>query len=849
KYVLQRSNYDYSELDVDLYVNGVLIEGTRENIENYVLRCETGNIKLVDTYKTDGYYDTIHVNYYVTGKVMGVIASTGKIYIENAPSSIILDPENEDLVYSIYLDGEEITVDDLREGDVLTIAYDISGYFVDSFFYEIYVSRDTVSGVLTEKNPGEEWVKIDGEKYMFADVYEDELTVGDEYTLYLDCFGRIYDWEIVAGSVKYAVLNKFIYSVSEDSYVATLYTDEGQEKTCVFDGDVVDENGDTITGTDAENYIIDAVYNDDYSRTDVLDRIIEYKISAAGELKKVQFVTPYVSSLYDDGSMETYSERNARIGGVKLSSNTKIINAAEYVDGNYDIGDLEVCTIKNLIDDEAYAAYAYGSKCSDGTYPFVVITMGNITGTQESDDEENDDAVPDDGETDTAEPERAIIDRFIYSDSAEGYKATLYTTDGVAKLYVFDGRVVDENNTEVYRNAEAEEYILNAVYQNGNAQNGKTSVVDRVVEYNINTETGKISTIKFLPVCIDSMDWQTGTFGSYDKNTSTIGSIKLDRSTVIFDAVIYVAEGYNSYSDLGIASADDLVEGTQYEAFAFGEASSDGAYPLVIVTSAVINYNAETSFAVVTGALTHTEDVYGNFVYGVPVLYEGEATDLWVSHDAEGDDVTSLNRGDVIFFMTNNEGYVDQIDVIFSFGDEPAYSDLTATLVEDNDMKIIDNGIVRYPVDDSGCMPPDFAKEWYTTQFDAIQLVFGPVMEKGDSYFTLGSIAYDDEYGLITNKYNDIRNGAGGCYEIDYTQDTNIYVYDYAQTRKDARLYAGGSIVATRFADAYNANGGDTILWDYVGDFGECVNKSSVNFAFAKVVDGEATDVFAFLAK
>lgn len=390
------TKYNLDKNGITVYVNGVAVSGTTEDmLTTYVVNNNVGDVELVDTYKTDGYYDTIYVNNYVTGKVNSVNSTSGRVSLSDVKSdpkvsgnSITLDDEDDDLTYHIFYNGEEITVASLKKDDVLSIAYDPTVTLLsDSKFYEIYVSRDTAAAKLSGKNDTDKEVNFSGTTYEFVDKYDDvknDLNLGDEYTLSLDYFGRIFDFELNESSEKYAIIDKYTYNSSDDDYRATIYTAEGTLKTYLVDGTkaTVTENGTTKLAekskTAVQTAIREKVYIDGTSskgKNDVKDRVIKYKVSSStGYITTVDFITAATSSVRDS---DKFNERTQAIGSVKMDNATKVVDAIEYKENDYDkAGDLAVATVASFSDDKGYTSYAYGTKTSNGTYPFVVVVEG-----------------------------------------------------------------------------------------------------------------------------------------------------------------------------------------------------------------------------------------------------------------------------------------------------------------------------------------------------------------------------------------------------------------------------------------------------------------------------------------
>jgi hypothetical protein len=395
KYNLQKDSSD--ALAVDVYVNGVKVDGDAATaIETYVINCNVGDVELVDTYKTDGYYDTIYVNDYVTAEVSAINTNTGRVSFSTVKSTsgvkgsyIELDEENDDLTFHIYYNGEEVGLSSLKADDIVSIAMDPNvKNLYQSNFYDVYVSRDTASAKLSGKNDTDKEVNFSGTTYEFVDKYDDvkgDLNLGDEYTLSLDYFGRIFDYELNESADKYAVIDKYTYYSADDDYRAYLYTAEGTNKTYLVDSTKATVYYDgTQVATKSKNAVQKAIKDKVYvdgekgAKTAVQTRVVKYKVSSSsGYITSIDFLTSTASS---DRTSNTFNERTQSIGSVKMDASTKIVDAIDYVTGDYDkIADLSIATVASFTDDKGYTTFAYGKKTSNNTYPFVLVTEGAKT--------------------------------------------------------------------------------------------------------------------------------------------------------------------------------------------------------------------------------------------------------------------------------------------------------------------------------------------------------------------------------------------------------------------------------------------------------------------------------------
>lgn len=453
---------------VTYYVNGVKMGDfydaaeVKDNVEisaldKYIVENETASVTLqktanIGTTTSSSKYDTIFISTYETAVVSEVVEKSDEIIINFddkssniSQSRLTLDTEDEDLTYSFVLDGKEIEPTELEANDVLSIAYDTDD-FANSDFYNVIVSRDTVDDVkCTGVNSDGDEYTIGGVKYKIAQGMQESLSIDTKttYTLFLDHFGRIAAIDESATSRKFGIL-KSVYD-SGDSTKAKVITAEGAE----VEYSVKDSNADAykqlVTDTDAATSNKKEAY---------AARVIDYKVNSSNEItinnaKKASDDSDLLWAPASVAEAEAYKESGEKIGSVRLSSSTIILDISDVEDSS---SDYRVISMDNLVNEATYTAYGFDKSTNDSTCKFVVITEGDngfgnetqlaiFVDKQETEDEEGNEVdaltIVHNGE----EPAQIIVDDsvaesdydsfeegdvFVYSTNSSGYINTIY---------------------------------------------------------------------------------------------------------------------------------------------------------------------------------------------------------------------------------------------------------------------------------------------------------------------------------------------------------------------------------------------------------------------------------------
>lgn len=392
KYQLDTTN------GVTIYINGVESSKSIAELRDYLDKNETASVTLqketeIGSTSTSAKYNTIMVSSYVTAIVDEVIDKTNETsvnfdtYSSGIQAKMTVNKDDDNYTYSFKLDGKEIEAKDLQQNDVLNIAYDTTGSFRESSFYDVIVTRNVVDGVkCTSRNDSKGEYTIGGTKYKAAEGMDIDVETSTEYSLYLDHFGRIAKADENSVSKNYGVL-KNIYKKAAGDYMAQIITKNGTEEEYKVDSDKVNEYATylkyaTFYSDAKKENKIDTTTKDWQSKVVAFDgpeystsqpksvaypeQVVEYSVSSSSN--KIT-----IKSVYNDptSAVDTeYKESGNKIGSVKMADSTVILDLSEVdTKDTYSV-------VSSLNDGSPYTAYGYDKSKSDNTYRFVIITKG-----------------------------------------------------------------------------------------------------------------------------------------------------------------------------------------------------------------------------------------------------------------------------------------------------------------------------------------------------------------------------------------------------------------------------------------------------------------------------------------
>ncbi len=342
-----------------------------------------GMLTFEDT-DTDGYYDVINAKNYLYDVIDAINVSTDRIFLKNN-ASITLDFEA-DYIDIILRDdkGNELTLEDFGEGDVVAVAADTSRPSRYEEYIEIVkLTNSKVSGTVekTMSHNGKNYVVVDGKKYGMA-IY-DELAPGDIGTFYFGLDGDIIYFESDTSDIRYAyILEGAVVSgaFASDQWQLKMLTEDGVQTF-----DISKNYHDTVNNYIEENFVGTSgehMFTFDEAHSGItlngklnMARLVTYSLNNNGEIEELCMVSE--NPVYFDKSMDEYNADLRRIRGVFLEDDIIIFD----VQGRA-VEDTYITDIDALVDDGSYTGYTCAN--IDGEYHVMVIADSEISFSEDT---------------------------------------------------------------------------------------------------------------------------------------------------------------------------------------------------------------------------------------------------------------------------------------------------------------------------------------------------------------------------------------------------------------------------------------------------------------------------------
>ncbi len=356
----------------------------------------------------------------------------------------------------------------------------------------------------------------------------------------------------------------------------------------------------------------------------------------------------------------------------------------------------------------------------------------------------------------------------------------------------------------------------------------KVATKDRVVKYEVKNSTGEISAIEV------AKNAEVLTDEAYTAKSARLAGASITATTPIIyapESDITTAQEAKVAGNYTVYTNEDLVNDTKYDIVMYKE----GTYvSLIVITNVGTTFTDASRFAVVVDSANASLTDDGDRIETVEVLYDGGAQTLAFVPGVYAK--YGLGQGDAFFFLTNSDGLIDRVFIVY---DKSA--DKTYTLAD-----AIANSIkVENPSATAGDIAAAQAKMldqtagvWSYNIWDArhdIVLAKGVVVKVTDNYISFATEAQVAKGELDATLY--IKAEGNGI--VDYTfSDCAAYIYDASSEDKEIDKYSVADASSIRpsafdnFEDEDNAD-------HFKGDLA-----ANAHNALAMIVDGEIVAIY-----
>ncbi|MBQ9915198.1 MAG: S-layer homology domain-containing protein, partial [Clostridia bacterium] len=286
-----------------------------------LMKPESGRSTFLDIDNND-IYDLVFVTSLQNIVVESVLTNSHKVTDKYGNPSLVLDPEDKDIKFTLTKSGQIIKLSDLSEWDVLSVAKSQDGTILS-----IEVSSNKITGKVEEMEGDKR--TINGEKYEIAKNYKDEIKLGDEGTFYLDVEGKIAAVDTAATlSSNYAYVVDAGLSTGFDNVLEIkLFTKDG-ETVIVKSGEKIRLNG--VSGkTPAE-----ALAKLQDGSGNIQPQLITYEKNAKGEISQLNTAKDLTGSgtldknhfaMNAQGEL-TYKAASKKLGSYNIAADTLVFN-------------------------------------------------------------------------------------------------------------------------------------------------------------------------------------------------------------------------------------------------------------------------------------------------------------------------------------------------------------------------------------------------------------------------------------------------------------------------------------------------------------------------------------------
>ena len=352
----------------------MIFNGKATTFNAELLQPESGRIVCLDI-DNDDIADLVFVTSLTNIVVENIIENSHKITDKYGNPSLVLDPDDKTVKFTMTQSGHLVELSDLAEWNVLSVAKSVDGSIIS-----IEVSSAKVTGKVEEIDGDKR--KIDGKQYEIAKNYTEDIKLNDEGTFYLDIEGKI-----AAVDSSTALSSNYAYLV--DAGLTTGFDKALEIKVFGKDGEtVIIKSGEKIKLNGTAGKTSEEVLTALKSDGSVVPQLITFEVNANGVLTQLNTATDLTSSgaidktkfaLNASGEL-TYKKSSKKLGSYNVNENTLILNIPA---GVTDSDEYSVESLSFFDDNEAYDVFVYDVS-EDLTARVVIVTSATASASLES---------------------------------------------------------------------------------------------------------------------------------------------------------------------------------------------------------------------------------------------------------------------------------------------------------------------------------------------------------------------------------------------------------------------------------------------------------------------------------
>ncbi len=351
-----------------------IFNGKAMDFDAEALKPVSGSLTVLD-YNRDDIYDVVFIESYENYVVEEVITSSHRITDKYGKTSLVLDPEDKEVKFIITRGGQEISIRDLKEWDVLSVAKSKDGNIV-----MVEVTTESITGKVEERN-GEKIV-IGGQEYKVAANYPEEINLNDEGTFYLDKDRNIAAVDATSGlSSNYAYMVNADLTTGFDKYLQVKIFDKTGTVKVFKSGEKIKFNG--KSGMKPQE-VLSALQNGGDA---AVSQLITFEVNKDGTLIQLSTASDKGGAIdktvFTLNAKETlkYKKSSGKLGNYRLNSATVVFDIPE---GQTDTDKFSVENIDLFEDETDYDVLVYDAG-EDYTAKAVVVTnSGGIANLEAS---------------------------------------------------------------------------------------------------------------------------------------------------------------------------------------------------------------------------------------------------------------------------------------------------------------------------------------------------------------------------------------------------------------------------------------------------------------------------------